>query len=255
MKINLKRQDYHEYRWEREGELSAICLSVAAMGFMAYFFYRSIWAFPLLSPVGLFCYRRIRKKKREQYREELTTQFRECILAVAISLQAGYSAENAFVECGKDMKLMYGENAAVCKELELIRRGLNINITLEELLLEFARRSGCEEIHQFAQIFSLAKRGGGNMAMIIRSSATLIGKRIEQRQELRTLLAGRKMEFNIMKAMPFGILLYISMGNPGYFSPLYHNLTGVAVMTGCLVAYLAAFVMGERVMDKMMAEM
>lgn len=255
MKINLRRQGCHEYQWRKGEKLTAILLSVAVTGFLAYFFYRSVWILPMLSPVGIFCFHSIRKMKLERYREELSAQFRECILAVATSLQAGYSAENAFVECGNDMRMMYGENASICRELELIRRGLNINITLEELLLDFAGRSGCDEIDQFAQIFSMAKRNGGNMASIIRSSASLIGKQIEQRQELRTLLAGKRMELNIMKVMPFGILFYISLSNPGYFDPLYHNLKGIAVMTGCLLVYLSAFVLGERVMNKMTAEM
>ena len=255
MKINLKRRVCHEYQWKKGEKMSAIFFSVAVMGFLAYFFYRSLWILPVLSPVGIFWFRSLRRKKLERYREELTAQFRECILAVATSLQAGYSSENAFVECSNDMRMMYGDNASICKELELIRRGLNINITLEELLLDFARRSGCEEIDQFAQIFSMAKRNGGNMAAIIRSSASLIGKHIEQRQEFRTLLAGKQMELNIMKAMPFGILFYISLSNPGYFDPLYHNFMGIAVMTVCLATYLAAFVMGERVMNKMTAEM
>lgn len=254
MKINLKQQGCHEYQWRRGEFLTAFFLSAALIFFLAYFFYRSMWAFPALSPIGVFCFRTIRSKKREKEKEELTIQFRECILSVSTSLQAGYSAENAFVECGKDMKLMYGEDSLICRELGQIRRGLNINISLEELLLDFAGRSGCEEINQFAQIFALAKRSGGNMAEIIRSSAALIGKQIELRQELRTLLSGKRMELNIMKAMPFGILLYINFGSPGYFDPLYHNALGVAVMTGCLAVYLTAYLLGEAVMNRMEVE-
>ena len=254
MKINLKRQDCHNYRWKR-GELLISCvLSVALVLFLTYFFYRSLWAVPLLFPIGVFFFGTICRKKQEKEKEELTTQFRECILAVSTSLQAGYSAENAFVECIKDMRLMYGEESLICSELEQIRRGLNINISLEELLQDFAWRSGCEEISEFAQIFSLAKRSGGNMAEIIRTSAALIGRQIELRQELRSLLAGRRMELNIMKVMPFGISLYISFSNPGYFAPLYHNLFGVAIMTGCLAVYLAAYVIGEAVMGRMEVE-
>lgn len=254
MKISLKRRVCHEYRWKKGEWAGAVFLSAGAAGLLAFFFYRSFWAIPALSPAGFFFYRSIQKRKRERYREELTAQFRECILAAATSLQAGYSAENAFLECGKDMKLMYGDASPICRELDILRRGLQINITLEELLQEFANRSGCEEIAQFAQIFSLAKRSGGNMAAIIRSSAALIGKQIELRTELRTLLAGKRMELNIMKAMPFGILAYISFGNPGYFDILYHNFTGAALMTGCLGAYLGACLLGDRVIEHMMEE-
>lgn len=254
MKINLKRQDCYNCHWKR-GELLISCiLSVALVLFLTYFFYQSLWALPVISPIGIFFFGSICRKKQEKEKEELTAQFRECILSVSTSLQAGYSAENAFVECIKDMRLMYGEESLICSELEQIRRGLNVNISLEELLQDFAGRSGCEEISEFAQIFSLAKRSGGNIAEIIRTSATLIGGRIELRQELRSLLAGRRMELNIMKVMPFGISLYISFSAPEYFDPLYHNVLGVAVMTGCLVAYLAAYVMGEAVMGRMEVE-
>lgn len=254
MKINFKRQDCRKYCWKKRERLAAILVSFLLTGFFAYFFYRSIWAMIPLAPVGIGCFYNIRRKKIEKDGEELKSQFRECILSVAAFLQAGYSAENAFVECEKDMAIMYGEDARICGELGLIRRGLNINITLEELLRDFARRSNCEEISQFARIFALAKRNGGNMAAIIRSSAALIGKRIELRQEIRTLLSGKRMELNIMEVMPFGILLYISLGNPGYFDGLYHNLFGVAVMTGCLAVYLAAYLIGELVMRKMTAD-
>ena len=254
MKINLKLQDWHNCRWKR-GELLITCiLSVALVLFLAYFFYRSLWALPVLSPIGIFFFGMICRKKKEGEKEELTEQFRECILAVSTSLQAGYSAENAFVECIRDMRLMYGAESLICLELEQIRRGLNINITLEELLQDFAGRSGCEEIGEFAQIFSLAKRSGGNVAEIIKTSAALIGRQIELRQELRSLLAGRRMELNIMRVMPFGISLYINFSTPGFFDPLYHNVFGVAVMTGCLAAYLAAYVMGEAVMGRMEVE-
>lgn len=54
---------------------------------------------------------------------------------------------------------MYGE-------LELIRRGMIVNITLEELIGDLAERSGCEEIQQFSTILSVAK---GEEAMYRRS--------------------------------------------------------------------------------------
>ena len=176
------------------------------------------------------------------------------VTTVATSLQAGYSVENAFLECRLDMALMFGEEASICHELKLIRRGLDINIPLEELLADMARRSGCEEIAQFAQIFSLAKRNGGNMAEIIKNSASQIGRQIELRQEILMLLGGKKMELTIMKIMPFGILLYIDMGNPGYFESLYHNIVGISVMSGCLGLYLGAYLLGEHIMKGIMAE-
>lgn len=249
MGTSSRPQDYHKYRWGKGERVRCILFCTGLTGMLAYFFYRSVLAVIPLSVVGFFVYREIGRNKARRAREELTDQFRECILAVAASLQAGYSVENAFLGCDQDMALMYGEEASICKELNYIRKGLKINIPLEELLGDMAARSDIEDIAQFARIFALAKRNGGNMTEIIKSTACRVGKKIELRQEIQTLLGGKKMELVIMEGMPFGILCYVNMGNPGYFDSLYHNLAGVGIMTACLAVYLGACLMGRRIMD------
>ena len=251
MKISLKRQGLH-----KDGSVWWILiLSVAAVFFLAFFFYRSLWAVLPLTGVGMLCFRNLWKKNRLQKKQELSAQFRECILSVSTMLQAGYSAENAFIECRNDMVMLFGEEARICRELRQVQRGLHINISLEELLADMARRTKCEDILQFAQIFGLAKRNGGNMYEIIRNSAGLIGRKIELRQEMRTLLSGKKMELTMMRVMPFGILFYVELGSPGYFRVLYYNLKGILMMTGCLAMYLSAYALGERVLNGLWEKM
>jgi tight adherence protein B len=209
----------------------------------------------LLIPLGVVFFKEIVEKKKRKLQELLTQQFKECILSVSASLKAGYAVENAFMESRGDMKLLYGENSLIYKELELIRRGLIVNLTLEELLADFAQRSHSQEIYQFSQIFAIAKRNGGNLPEIIRFSAELIGHKIDTTQEINTVLSGRRMEQNIMKMMPFGILAYIGMTYPGYFDSLYHNLKGIMIMTGCLIIYVAAFVAGDKILRRIEQEM
>lgn len=229
--------------------------SCAVVMLLSYFFYRTIWSFFLLSPVGVLFFKGIYVRKSKECREKLTAEFKECILSVSASIKAGYAVENAFLESRGDMKLLFGENSLIYNELELIRRGLIINITLEELLGDLADRSGSDEIYQFAQIFAIAKRNGGNISEIIRTSSELISMRIETRQEIRTVLSGRRMEQNIMKLMPFGILFYIGISCPGYFDSLYHNAQGVLIMSACLVIYIFAYVAGDGILNRIEAEM
>lgn len=254
MKTNLKQQDYHKYIWKRGERFGTVVMCTCIVAAGAYFFYRSVWAMIPLSIVGVFCYRMCERQKTLKQRMQLAEQFRECILAVATALQAGYSIENAFLECAQDMELMFGSRSVICQELVCIRRGLRINLSLEELLLDFAKRSGCNEVEQFAKVFALAKRNGGNMAEIIRNAAMRIGKKIEIQKEVEIQLSGRRMELRVMKWIPFGILIYINISNPGYFDSLYHNFGGVALMTCCLLAYLAAVLLGEWILDGIMTK-
>ena len=250
MKESLKRQDYGKAFRRWQDIVGAAAVSVALVLFFAWFFYRSFWAVIPLVPLGIYCFLHIGKRQSARRVRELTVQFRECILSVAGSLRAGYALENAFVESREDIRLLYGESSMMYHELELIRRGMILNITLEELLGDLAARSDCEAIRQFAAVVAIAKRGGGNVAQTIRSTAELIGRKIETTQEMLTLLRGRQMEQRIMEVMPFGIVLYIGSTYPGYFTSLYHNPTGILVMTVCLGIYLGACIWGERILER-----
>lgn len=255
MNASLARRDYQKCQWGPKELTTAIGKSVLVVIVLAYFFYRSLWAVLPLSVVGILFFKLEGQNRMKAIREELNSQFKECILSVAASLKAGYAVENAFVESRNDMKLLYGEESLIYAELEHIRRGLVINITLEELLTDLAVRSGSDDIIQFAQVFAIAKKSGGKLPEIIQTTAEMIGRRIDARQEVRTLLSGRQMEQNIMKLMPFGILLYIGSSYPGYFDTFYHNFQGVAIMTVCLVVYLAAYVLGDKILQQIARKM
>lgn len=254
MKVNLVRQDYHNYTWRNTELLITVGQSVFVVGFLAYFFYRSVYAVIPLSVVGVVYFRKEKRRRTVQSQELLNVQFKECMMSVVTALEAGYAVENAFVESKADMVMLYGKDSSIVQELEGIRRGLVINITLEEQLLDLAKRSASEEIEQFAQVFAIAKRSGGNMTEIIRMSAQLIGDKVDAKQEMKVLLSGRQMEQNIMKLMPFLILAYVGWCYPGYFDSFYGNLWGICVMTACLLVYLAAYWLSERIMCKITSD-
>lgn len=255
MNTNLKQRDYNKYRWTAEKLVWEIGKAFMVVIILASFFYRSIWAVLPLSVVGMFFFRMECDKNMKRCREELNLQFKECILSVATSLRAGYAVENAFVESRNDMRLLYGEDSYIYEELEIIRRGLVINLTLEELLADLAIRSGSDDILQFSQVFAIAKRNGGNLSEIIQTTSVMLGQRIDAKKEIATLLSGRQMEQNIMKLMPFGILFYIGSNYPGYFDTLYHNWQGIAIMTVCLALYLSAYVLGDKILQQIALQM
>lgn len=255
MRKNLRQRDYCRYRLEGGDLIRAAGIGAGAVMLLSALFYRSSWAVLPLAPIGCLTVRFLQEQKGESVRMELAEQFKECILSVSASLQAGYAVENAFLESREDMLSLYGDRSYIYEELERIRRGLAVNISLEELLLDFGERSGCGEILQFAQLFSIAKRGGGSIPEMIRTSANLIGQKLTAKQEIQTMLSGRKMEQNIMRVMPFGILLYVGSAYPGYFDSLYHNLAGAAVMSLCLIFYLLAIVVGEKVFQGIWKQM
>ena len=237
--------------WDTGKRMRVIVGAALRVLLLSYFFYRSFIAVIPLSVVGYLYYRKQKSEMASRDIKLLESQFGEAIRAVDTALKAGYSVENAFVQSGKDMERQYGKDSFIHEELEVIRRGLVINITLEEMLADLAVRSGSEAIEDFSKVFMIAKRYGGNMSEVISTEVETISIRIETREEIETAISGKKMEQNIMKLMPFGILTYVGVSSPGYFDSLYGNLTGIALMTGLMAVYLAAYFIGDKILSRL----
>lgn len=219
-------------------------------GLFAFFFYRSVWALLPMLPVGWLYLQRCRYHRHRRKDRELLVQFKECLLAVAASMRAGYAVENAFIDSMTDMRSMFGEGCAMERELQLLRQGLSNNVTLEALLAEMGQRSSLEDMREFAEVFAIAKRNGGSIPVMIDAACSSISRRLAVEEEMETLLSARKLEQRVMNAMPFMIVWYVEVSNPGYFDMLYGNLTGAALMTICLGVYLAAYALSEKIFER-----
>ncbi len=241
--------DYRDYHFSIQERILYIGEGVGIAALVAYIFYRSFIAFILLLPIAVVFFRRKRKDLIRKQRFELTLQFREAIMAVQAALNAGYSVENAFIEAGKDMEKMYGKEGIITREFMVLVRRLRSNVSLEKILLELSERSGVEDIRDFANVFTAAKRSGGDFTRIIKRAAETIRDKIEVKREIETLMSAKKFENKIMEIVPFAIILYIGITSPDFISSLYHNMTGIILMTFCLALYLGAFVLSERIVN------
>jgi tight adherence protein B len=85
------------------------------------------------------------------------------------------------------------------------------------------------------------------MTRIMADTAEEIGERLTVENEIDVLISAKKMEARIMDVVPFFIIFYVGITSPGFFDPLYHNLTGIVVMSVCLAVYIAAYLLSERI--------
>lgn len=252
---SLRQQGYSITRGTSPLEtLQDLGKGLLVTGMFAFFFYRSIWALPPMSLVGWFYLRRSRRHRRRRKNRQLLIQFKECIQAVAASMRAGYAVENAFLDSISDIRSMFGEGCAMERELQQLRQGLGNNVTLELLLTEMGQRNGLEEMQEFAEVFAIAKRNGGSIPVMIDAANSSISRRLAVEEEMETLLSSRKLEQRVMNAMPFLIVWYVEVSNPGYFDMLYGNLAGMTLMTVCMGIYLAAYALSERIFEKTFGE-
>ena len=215
--------NYEEYFFSTRELIINVLLGIAGIAVISRMFFDSMVAFILLLPaVYLFLVKR-RENLCRNRKQKLEKEFRDVILSVSANLGAGYSVENAFRESYQDISMLYGENSLMAGELYLMMRRLRNNDQLEDILL------------------SLGIRRIGNTARMIEGKS-------EVRREIDTIMSEKRLEQRIMELMPFGMMLYVSLTSPGFFNSLYHNLTGVLLMGVCLILYVVACLMAEKIL-------
>lgn len=186
-------------------------------------------------------------KKRTLFRIE--SGFKEWIYYIKGGLQAGKSVENAMLNCKEQFCANIGEDHPFLLGLEQVYNGLHLHIPVEECIAKLAARTEVEAIQDFAVVFRITKRQGGNMISVLEKTITQICEKIELREELHALFAAKKMEQRMMCVIPFGIMLFIDSASKGYFDTLYNNFRGVCIMSVSFVVYVVSVLWGEKLTE------
>ena len=216
---------------------------------LAYLFYDSWIAVPFLLPLGAVYLYQWREECCAEKETEFRLQFRDAMQMLAGALKTGYSVENAIRETEKDLRPMYLQTSRIREEFERMIHKLDMNMTAEQVLRDFARRVKQEDAEQFAEVFATAKRTGGDSISILKSSIRTIGDKIEVERQIQTMLAAKNLEFQVMCVIPLGMVLYMRFAFPEFLSVLYGNLSGALMMSVCLGLYMFAYGAGKRMIQ------
>ena len=241
--------EYNKYQYTNKEWLQYF-LQGAIIGFIVgYLFYSSILLATGLMSFGFYYVHNKKKQLIKERKWKLNLEFRDGLASVSAALNAGYSIENAFTQAVIDLRVMYTPSALIVCEFEGIVRQLQMNRTVEDILKDFADRSEIEDIANFAEVFITAKRTGGDIIKIIRSTGNTIADKIEVKREILTLITAKKFESNIMNIIPFCIILYLRVFSPGFLNPLYHNLFGFIFMSILLMVYYAVYLIAQKIIN------
>lgn len=240
--------DYHTYHMKRVDYLVSWLLGCVVAAIVLYAFFQN----PLLMAVGgVLCgcmmpkYYQEFKKKRQL--NELRLQFKDLLESLTSSYSAGRNTVDAFADAADDMISIYGEDACIVQELQIICTGLQNNINIEALLLNFAERCGLDDVTSFANVFEVCNRQGSDLKRVVSDTREIINDKIEIEMEIETMLSGNKNELNVMMVMP--VIIVIMLRGLGAGGGSANTLTNIVIKIICIGIFGLAYVMGRKIVD------
>lgn len=263
---NMPTLNYNVYYMKPLEKVLTFLIAFAAGAFVGYLFYGGIgkdeygqatvltWVLNITIPlvVGivagkLFLPMRV-KSIIEKRKKELNHQFRDMLEALTTSLGAGKNVNDSFFGVYEDLKVQYQSDAYILKELEVIISGIHNNVAIEDVLEDFGKRSGNDDILSFANVFKISYRKGGNIKDIIRNTHSILSDKMEIAEDIETLVTSNKMEQNIMILMPIALIGVIKMMSPE-FAANFVTPTGIISTTVSIVIFVVAYFIGKSVLD------
>lgn len=241
--------DYNVYWMSRGERVMTMAAAAAALFAVGYVFYHN----PVLSGLlALLCVKApaIRTKSLiEKRKVRLTLQFKELLYALSSALSVGKSVETGLKDSLKDLKVIYPDpDTDILRELEYILRGIEMNRTVEEMFEQFAKRAHLEDIDNFVDIFVTCKRTGGDLIQVMRATSNIIGEKIEVKQEINTMISGKKYEFQMMMVLPVVMVAFLTATSGDYMAPVFQEIPGIAAMTAAIGIFLLSYAVGAKIM-------
>lgn len=241
-------KDYHFYHMTKVDYLISGAIGFAAAGIVLFAFFDNL----IVAAVGgAICakvmpkyYREFCKKKQKN---ELRAQFKDLLESLTSSYSAGQNTVEAFEDAINDMTSIHGEDADIVREVQIICAGLNNNMNIEELLLDFAKRSSLDDVMSFANVFEACNRQGSDLKRIVADTREIINDKIEVEMEIETMISGSKNELNIMMVMP--VIVVIMLKGMGTSMAGGGTASAVIVKLACLGIFGLAYRMGRKIID------
>ena len=108
-------------------------------------------------------------------------------------------------------------------------------------ILRAAEQLFCQKGYEAASMQEIVRAAGVSKGGIYHHFAS--------KEEIMTLTTSRQFEQKIMNMIPFFIIVYVEGSSPGFFDQMYSTGMGRVLMTMCLILYLTAFWLSERILD------
>jgi tight adherence protein B len=168
----------------------------------------------------------------------LVDQLADTMSILAASLRAGYSFLQALDTVSKEI----GEPSA--EEFQRVVAEIRLGRPIDDALMTMAYRVNSDDMRWAVIAINVQRQVGGNLAEVLDIVASTVRERAYIRRQVNVLSAEGRLSVWILSALPFFILLYISIVNPGYIEPLFTTVPGnILLIFGGLWMSLGIFIM------------
>jgi tight adherence protein B len=240
--IKLSRKDY----------IKIVLKGCVILFIISYLFFNNIFLAFCFSPYIIYYIKKNRIIYDKKQKAEFKVRFFEAMDIVAGYIKTGMSIQKSLVQALTDIRLLYGINSEIYKEIDCINTSIELDILVEEAINNLAKKKDIKEINEFAKLFEVSIQRDGNVVKVIESMCAYIRDEIEMDRQVRISINSVLQEINIMKLMPVAILAYLRIFSSEYIECIYKDSTGLLIMAVVLISYIVVLYVIDKMKQKIL---
>lgn len=133
-------------------------------------------------------------------------------------------------------------------ELELALRELRVGSPLDQVLRDLGARIGSPRFDATISALLIGRRVGGNVPEILNDTAATLREIVRLQSTLRAKTADGRIQAIVLASFPVLLVIGFDLLMPGYFKPLTDSVTGVFLLAGAGVAWIAALALSRKIL-------
>ena len=215
---------------KKEKQMSGLVMAMLLAGVSMLFFRSPILALllPLVLKKGWTVYGDYCRDKRQK---ALLREFRDFLFSLSASFATGRHMTEAMKEAEIALEHIYGRQGLLAEELRTMIKAIEeTGLSDQKVFLDFANRTGLEDIQMLAEVYGACRETGGNMATAVNKAAAILTEKINLEMEIQTMLSQKKLEGTIIAVMPAVMIFFLLWMSPDYLEPMYHTAAGRILM-------------------------
>jgi tight adherence protein B len=139
-------------------------------------------------------------------------QLDDILVLLASNLRAGHSLPQALDSLTGDIE--EPASSEIIRAVTQVRVGRD----LTEALSDVAERMDSDDFRWITQAIAIHRQVGGNLAEVLDTVANTIRERGQVRRQVASLSAEGRLSAYVLIALPFFVVLFLSLVNPGYLA-------------------------------------
>lgn len=157
------------------------------------------------------------------------TQLVEALQAMSNALKAGLTFAQAIEQIARESK------PPLQQEFGLFVKEVKLGVSIEDALMNMARRVGSDDLELVATSTNIARSLGGNMAEMFETISATIRERFRLEGKIDALTSQGRMQGWIVASMPLALGLVLNYMRPDLMEPMFDHIFGYVLVAGIFI--------------------